>query len=219
MDNPDHIREVATRMFAQRGFSGTSLQAIADEVGVTKPTLLYHYPSKAALRRAVLDNLLKHWRERLPRLLEAFTSGQARFDALTGELINFFSTDPDRARLVVRELLDHPDELRAGFVETLRPWILLVSEYIRQGQSVGLIHEDVDAESYVLHVITLVTGAVAAHSPLVRVLATDADAVKAFQERYFIEIARLARSALFKPPYHRLQPGAVAPARASGGNS
>ncbi|MFB6372555.1 MAG: TetR/AcrR family transcriptional regulator, partial [Bradymonadaceae bacterium] len=55
------ILEEATRQFAAKGFDGTSLQAIADEVDITKPSLLYHYSSKAELREQVLEELLSHW--------------------------------------------------------------------------------------------------------------------------------------------------------------
>src|SRR5213078_3841448 len=55
VDNADQIRDAATQLFATQGYEGTSLQAIAERVGVTKQTLLYHYPSKDALRRAVLE--------------------------------------------------------------------------------------------------------------------------------------------------------------------
>src|SRR4051794_19232041 len=126
MDNLAHIRDVATRLFARDGFDGTSLQVIADQVGITKPTLLYYYPSKDALRRAVLDNLAEQGKKPLPRLLEAFTSGHERFDALTGELVRFFRADPDRARLLEREMLDDPEGMRLRLQGSLRPWVLLV---------------------------------------------------------------------------------------------
>ena len=38
--------------------------------------------------------------DRLPRLLEAVTSGRGRLEALTPELVRFLREDPDRARLV-----------------------------------------------------------------------------------------------------------------------
>lgn len=47
--------EAATALFAQRGFSGTSLRAIAERVGVAKSTLLHHFGSKDALLEAVLE--------------------------------------------------------------------------------------------------------------------------------------------------------------------
>ena len=45
----------ATRLFAAHGFNGTALQDIADAVGVTKPAILHHFPSKEHVRQAVLD--------------------------------------------------------------------------------------------------------------------------------------------------------------------
>src|SRR6201999_2073333 len=168
------------------------------EVGITKPTLLYYYPSKEALRRAVLDNLVEHWRQTLPRLLEAFTSGHQRFDALTGELVRFFSDDPDRARLLVRELLDDKEGLRQRFSESMRPWILLVAEYVRQGQEVGILHGEVDPESYVMHIVTLVVASIANLDLLASALAPRGIEGAEAKERYLNELFRLARTALFK---------------------
>src|SRR5947199_374412 len=81
-----------TRLFASQGFDGTSLQEIADEVGVSKPAVLHHFPSKEDLRRAVLDGILDHWREALPRLLLAATASTDRFEAVFGELHRFFAS-------------------------------------------------------------------------------------------------------------------------------
>lgn len=59
------IEEVALELFIDQGFTATSLQQIADRVGVTKAALYYHFPSKDALARSIflpwktdLDSLL-----------------------------------------------------------------------------------------------------------------------------------------------------------------
>jgi len=199
MDTSAQIRDASMRRFARDGFDGTPLQAIADDVGITKQTLLYYYPSKEELRRAVLGQLVEHWRQTLPRLLEAVTSGERRFEALTGELVRFYLADPDRARLILREMLDRPDDMRALLIEGLRPWLLLVAEYIRQGQVNGILYEDVDPESYVMHVILLVAGTVANLKVLPRVLSEGARDAATAEKRYLDELFRLARSSLFKP--------------------
>src|SRR5205823_5119374 len=85
----DQILTSATRLFARRGFDGTSLQQIAEAVGIRKPSLLHHFPSKDELRRSVLDQMLAHWNDVLPRLLLAATAG-ARFDSLMHEVVGFF---------------------------------------------------------------------------------------------------------------------------------
>jgi AcrR family transcriptional regulator len=50
----DEILSTAARLFAGAGFKGTSLQAIADEVGCSKATLLYHFDGKDAILTALL---------------------------------------------------------------------------------------------------------------------------------------------------------------------
>src|SRR5206468_2845368 len=45
----NELYEHATRLFAERGFAGTSLQDIADALGITRPALYYYVKSKDEL--------------------------------------------------------------------------------------------------------------------------------------------------------------------------
>jgi TetR/AcrR family transcriptional regulator len=183
----------ATRLFAAHGFDGTALQDIADAVGVTKPAILHHYPSKEHIRQAVFDGILAHWNKTLPKLLLAATASSDRFEAVFGELHRFFATDPDRARLVVRETLDRPAELRKLLRGAVRPWLSAVAQYIRAGKEAGRHHVDVDDEAYVLHIIQLVIAATACAAATSPALERDPEA------RYDRELARIARASLFSP--------------------
>ena len=201
MDSSSQIRAAASRLFATHGYEGVSLQSIADSVGVAKQTLLYHYPSKEVLRRAVLEHVLEHWRRTLPAMLQAVTSGHRRFQALTEELVRFFDSDRDQARLLARELLDNPNDTKRLLVENLRPWILLVSEYIREGQKTGLVHAQVDPESYVLHVVILVITTLANLTTIATALSGgvhgDAHDRREVEQRHLAELIRMTRTALF----------------------
>ena len=207
MDIRTHILKVATRRFARQGFDSTSLQEIADDVGVKKPSLLHHFPSKNELLRGVLDVLFEHWTEVLPRLLEAVTSGRARFfEAITAELITFFSEDPDRARLVVRELLDRPQQMQGRLAQTLTPWVTLMADYIRKSQQSGAVLEGVDPEAYILHVVTLTVSAIAAFPVVGQALSGSKEEASA---RHLRELSRIARASLFA---QRAPHGDTAPA-------
>ncbi len=183
----------ATRLFAARGFEGTTLQDIADAVGVTKPAVLHYFPSKERMREAVLDGILEHWNRTLPRLLVAASASRDRFNSVFGELVRFFSADPDRARLLLREALDRPAELRKLLRGSMRPWLAAVAQYVRAGRDGGRHHADVDDEAYVLHMAQLVVIASACASVTSAVLPTAA------VDRYERELARIARSSLFSP--------------------
>lgn len=191
-DKPD-VRESiishSIRLFAARGFDGTPIQEIADAVGIRKPSLLYHFPSKDELRRAVLEETLSRWNSVLPKVLRAATSGHDQFDLVVRELVSFFSDDRDRARLIIREVLDRPDEVRALLVTHVRPWIEVVSNHIRRGQEKGDIREDVDPEAYCIHIINLVLSSLATY---------DRIGVFIPYDRHLAELLRLAKSGLFK---------------------
>ena len=184
----DRLLEEATRLFAEKGFDGSSLQEIAAAVGVSKPSLLYHFPSKEDLRRRVLEAVLARWNDVMPRLLLAATSSHGQFDGVFGEMVAFFSSEPDRARLLLREALDRPHEVRRLMREHVRPWIEATSAYIQKGQAQGRLRKDVDAEAYTAQVINLIVSSIATHQALG---ATDS-------ERNLAELVRVAKSSLFR---------------------
>jgi len=55
------IIEVAAALFEERGFEGSSMDAIVQRMGGSKSTLYGYFPSKEALLRAVLDVDLTEW--------------------------------------------------------------------------------------------------------------------------------------------------------------
>nr|WP_276610586.1 TetR/AcrR family transcriptional regulator [Kineococcus siccus] len=52
--NRAEIVQAALRVFAEKGFAGTTLETIAKLVGLTRPGVLHHFPSKDALFEAVI---------------------------------------------------------------------------------------------------------------------------------------------------------------------
>lgn len=193
-DMAQQLLDVATRLFATNGYDGTSLKAIADEVGIRKPSLLYHYPSKEELRLAVLHRVFTRWNDVLPRILQAATTGEDRFRGLVSEVIQFFAEEPDRARLLLREMLDRPDTLREQMSEYVAPWVAIMTDYIERGKEGGRVRPDVDAQAYVLHVIQLVVGGVATADVLG---APFDDGRPGDLERHVRETMRFAHDALF----------------------
>jgi AcrR family transcriptional regulator len=202
MEMRDQILAQTTKLFAHKGFDGTTLQEIADAVGIRKPSLLYHFSSKAELRQCVIENMLSHWNEVVPRLLRAAHSGQEQFDSLVRELLAFFAEDSDRALLMVREVLDRPEELTPLLMERVRPWVELVCNYIRKGQRQGRIHTAVDPEAYVLHVINLVVSSLATFNCMGVLIDSEQHVANNGQvfKRHVSELLRVASFSLFVEP-------------------
>src|SRR5699024_11862915 len=54
------ILDGAARLFAERGYHGSSLRDISREVGISHPGMLHHFASKDALLSAVIDRMEDH---------------------------------------------------------------------------------------------------------------------------------------------------------------
>ncbi len=203
MDVRTEILRVATELFAARGFDGTSLQHIADRVGVRKQSLLYHFPSKETLRQGVLEQLLQHWNDVLPRLLRVAAAGESQFDGVIRETVRFFTADPDRARLLVREMLDRPEDMKRRLSHYVQPWVVMVADLIRKGQRHGQIYREVDPEAYVLQVIALVVAGVATARRLAGAVLPANAAEGDPCERHLRELVRIAHFSLFCAPHQQ----------------
>jgi TetR/AcrR family transcriptional regulator len=197
VDNRSTILDTATHLFAEQGFAGVSLRAIAERVGITKPSLLYHFPSKDQLREEVLSALFDHWSTRLPNLLRAVTSGEGELESLMDALWAFFEEDPDRARLVARELLDRPEAMQARIGASLSPLVTLIARRMAKAQASGILRTDVDPEAFVLHMIALTLANVAAAPILTPLAGNDPRDVLARQRK---EMRRIAYTSLFPDP-------------------
>jgi TetR/AcrR family transcriptional regulator len=61
----------AERQFARYGFEGVSLDSIAAVLDLSRQNLLYHWPSKEDLYRAVLDSVMGEWMANMSAIAEA----------------------------------------------------------------------------------------------------------------------------------------------------
>lgn len=74
MDTKHRIQEAARALFAEKGVHRTSLQEIADRLGITKPALYYHFRSREDLVRSIVQPIIDEG-EAFVRAQEAAPSG------------------------------------------------------------------------------------------------------------------------------------------------
>src|SRR5215831_17270238 len=77
----EEILDVATRLFAERGYEGTSMNDVAARVGMRKASLFYHFATKDALYEAVLDRLIESLGSALRAAYEGVGSFAERVEA------------------------------------------------------------------------------------------------------------------------------------------
>jgi AcrR family transcriptional regulator len=82
------ILDTAQRLFAELGYDATSLQMIADELGITKAAVYYHFPAKAdILHEALLPGIQRV--EILIQEAEAIRNRRGRMEHLVSGLADF----------------------------------------------------------------------------------------------------------------------------------
>jgi TetR/AcrR family transcriptional regulator len=138
-DSPSRTRilAIARREFADRGFDGARLADIARQAGLSHPTLLYHFTSKAELYVAVIASAVVDW----TRETEAAVSGALEgFDQVVSIIdagFVFFATHPDFARILRREAMDGGERLDDAITGSLRPFLDRAVAFLEREMAAG----------------------------------------------------------------------------------
>src|ERR1700734_2548672 len=105
------LLDIGRRLFAERGFEGTSIEEIAAQAGVSKPVVYEHFGGKEGLYAVVVDREV----ERLPGLATRLLGGEhtrEKFEAAAVVLLKANEDDANVFRILVH--VSHP----ASFLST-----------------------------------------------------------------------------------------------------
>ena len=155
------ILEAATKLFQDRGFESTTVQAVAAEAGVAAGTVYLYFPSKEAILAALQEDFETGLVDRVAEISEAVLAEEAKsgqdvtyeevVSRLIDGLVDFSLGHRDMAEVVAREkgrlaiTADSP-LLRGALME-------LLTRIIREGVRLGHIEAtDPEMSAYLLHV-------------------------------------------------------------------
>jgi AcrR family transcriptional regulator len=148
----DRLLQEAEALFAERGFYGVSINAVARELSLTKQGLLHYFPTKEKLYAEVLKRaaamLMADLERRIGDLEDPVEQLMAAFDEVP-------ISDPGMvrvARLLTRELLDNPARAQRSQSWFLRPYLDRLESIVRDAQAAGFLGQ-VDPAAFVYHLI------------------------------------------------------------------
>jgi hypothetical protein len=92
--------------------------------------------------------------------------------------------------------MDQPDRVRELLNKEFQPWTRMITDYIRMGQQAGSVRADVDPESWVVQVVTMVIGT-AACGGVTSALVTRPEGSEPRDRDQIDELVRIASRSLF----------------------
>ena len=154
----EQVALAATEEFAARGYRGTSLDAVAATLGVSRQALLHHFPSKVKLLLAVLELREQHDAERFIRLSERHGWS---FAELFPAIIREYTANPGPTRLytvLAAEAVDPDHPAHEWFVNRYRRIRDWMARSIANSQAEGRLSPAIDPKPQAAALLALLEG-------------------------------------------------------------
>src|ERR1700761_483105 len=98
----EQLLDIGRRLFAERGFEGTSIEEIAAKAGVSKPVVYEHFGGKEGLYAVVVDREV----DRLLTMATVWLDGDdtmPKFENAAVGLLRYIEDNADGFRILVRD--------------------------------------------------------------------------------------------------------------------
>ena len=138
-DRREQILEVATGLFAQQGFQGTTTKVIAEKSGVTEALIFRHFPSKEELYWAVIERKI-NCAAPLERLVESLEAGGDDLEVLSRVALDVLerrAKDQTLSRLLLYSALEKHELSERFFRNYIANYFEVLARFVRQGIAAG----------------------------------------------------------------------------------
>ncbi len=149
LDTRQRILDVALDLFTEQGFDGTSLRQIAEQLGVTKAALYYHFESKDDILMALHLRLHEFGKDALQRMAEGPVTlelwGELLdqiVDQMLGQRKIFLMHERNQAALEKLHRKDHDaehEDLQNQFRTVLADTRVPLEDRVRMAASFGVV--------------------------------------------------------------------------------
>ncbi len=132
------ILDAALDVFSTHGFRGSTVDQIAKAAGLSKPNLLYYFPTKEAIHAGLLEQMLDTW---LDPLRELDPDGEPLEEVLgyVARKLEISRTHPRESRLFANEILQGAPRIEAILSSDLKALVDEKSTLLTRWMEAGYI--------------------------------------------------------------------------------
>jgi TetR/AcrR family transcriptional repressor of nem operon len=155
------IIDEAARLFAAKGFHGTSMSDLTTATGLTKGAFYHHFETKDVLFFAVVRSVQEKWARAVAAEVRRADNALDQLSILLDSHARLLRKEPVLC-LVISGLTAEMESSNPSFTAALHnvyaEMIAYIEDIIRHGQAVGQIRGDVDAQLIALNIVGLLRG-------------------------------------------------------------
>jgi len=141
-DTKHRLLDKSEALFAERGFYGVSIAAIAKEMGFSKQALLHHYPTKEKLYGAVLQRISDDFFEQQLEAEQASHDPLERLKTFYLGLATPSLENVQRTRLLMRELLDNNGRANSAENWYLKGFLTRIINMVEAVEGLGALSDE-----------------------------------------------------------------------------
>ncbi|WP_027855915.1 TetR family transcriptional regulator C-terminal domain-containing protein [Marinobacterium jannaschii] len=162
------ILRAAEEVFAQKGFSGTSMDSVAEAAGISKQNMIYYFSSKENLYRRVLQNILDLWLEKMSFIEDSSAEPAEMISAYIRGKLELSRDYPFASRVFAHEVINGAPILKEYLISHLQPQFERDTALVRRWIEAGKI-DPIDPE-HLFFVIWAGTQTYADFAPQIQLL-------------------------------------------------
>jgi AcrR family transcriptional regulator len=146
------LLDAGLTVFGDKGYAAARLSDIAEEAGVTRGAVYWHFGSKKGLMFAVLKEMSNPYIRIAAEVLESDLPAEERIREMIRRVIYTMDRDKNfisHEQIAVRFMAEHPaefEEYHGDFSVGMKRVTNLLKRAIREGQRAGQIRRDVNAK-------------------------------------------------------------------------
>lgn len=159
----NQIIQAAEKLFANKGFSGTSISMIAAKAKVNRSLIFHHFKNKEELWKAVKSSFADNMGETLEPLQIAQQGLKIFLKKILTQRFELYEKNPDLARMMAwQHLEENNSALLGGPKITLKEWAKAI-EYLQKN---GEVNSKLNPELVSIHMAVSISGAFLSRLPI-----------------------------------------------------